>query len=82
MLRRLDQHGPWTAPFTEATTDQANVLVAHGLAERHNTGLRRGNGLRNFVDATPFEPTTPFHKIANSGNNARPDRGHGRTGQG
>jgi hypothetical protein len=82
MLRRLDQHGPWTTPFTEATTDQANVLVAHGLAERHNTGLRRGNGLRNFVDATPFEPTTPFHKIATSGNDARTDGGHGRSGQG
>jgi hypothetical protein len=63
MLRRLDQHGPWSTPFTEATRDQANVLVAHGLAEPHNTGLRRGNGLRNFVDASPFEPTMPFKKV-------------------
>ena len=63
MLRRLDEHGPWTAPLTEATTEQAGVLVAHGLAERHNTGLCRGNGLRNFIEALPFEPTLSFAKI-------------------
>ena len=63
MLRRLDEHGPWSPPFTEATTDQAMVLVAHGLAERHNAGLCRGSGLRNFVDAFPFEPTMPFSKV-------------------
>lgn len=80
MLRRLDQHGPWSTPFTEATADQANVLVAHGLAEPHNTGLRRGNGLRNFVDASSFEPTTPFQKIRTPGS-AR-DGGDGRGGQG
>lgn len=80
MLRRLDQHGPWSTPFTEASPDQANVLVAHGLAEPHNTGLRRGNGLRNFVDASPFEPTTPFRKIQVSGSDA--DSSHGRGGQG
>ena len=35
-----------------------------GLAEPHNTGLRRGAGLRNFVDALPFEPTLPFEKLS------------------
>jgi hypothetical protein len=80
MLRRLDQHGPWSAPFTEATRDQANVLVAHGLAEPHNTGLRRGNGLRNFVDASPFEPTMPFKKVGSPAGDA--DSGPGRSGQG
>ena len=39
MLRRLDEHGPWNVPFTEASAEQAKVLVAHGLAEPHNTGL-------------------------------------------
>ena len=39
------------------------MLVAHGLAERHNTGLCRGHGLRNFIEALPFEPTPPFGKI-------------------
>lgn len=63
MLRRLDEHGPWSPPFTEATTDQAEVLVAHGLAQHHNAGLCRGSGLRNFVDAFPFEPTMPFSKL-------------------
>ena len=63
LMRRLDKHGPWTAPFTEATADQARVLVAHGLAERHNTGLRRGVGLRNFLDAPPFELTVPFERV-------------------
>ena len=63
MMRRLDKHGPWTAPFTEATADQARVLVAHALAERHNSGLRRGVGLRNFLDAPPFELTVPFGRV-------------------
>jgi len=63
MLRRLDEHGPWSTPFTEATDDQADVLVAHGLAQRQNAGLTRGSGLRNFVDAFPFEPTMPFSKL-------------------
>jgi len=62
LLRRLHEHGPWTAPFTEASADQARVLVAHGLAEHHNLGLCRGAGLRNFVDALPFEPTVPFER--------------------
>ncbi|MBO0824175.1 MAG: hypothetical protein J2P27_09995 [Actinobacteria bacterium] len=70
MLRRLDEHGPWSTPFTELTTDQAAVLVAHGLAQRHNAGLCRGSGLRNFVDAFPFEPTLPIGKI-------RPSDGQG-----
>ena len=68
MLRRLDEHGPWSTPFTEATADQADVLVAHGLAQRHNVGLSRGSGLRNFVDAFPFEPTMPFSKLSADGN--------------
>jgi hypothetical protein len=63
MLRRLDEHGPWNVPFAEATTDQARVLLAHGLAERHNTGLARASGLRNFIDALPFAPTDTFSKI-------------------
>jgi hypothetical protein len=63
MLRRLDEHGPWNVPFTEASSEQATVLVAHGLAERHNTGLSRGNALRNFVDALPFAPTQSFGTI-------------------
>jgi hypothetical protein len=67
MLRRLNEHGPWTPPLTEATTEQARVLVAHGLAEHHNNGLCRGHGLRNFIDALPFEPTLPFEKIAARG---------------
>ena len=70
MLRRLDEHGPWSQPFTEATDEQADVLVAHGLAQRHNAGLSRGHGLRNFVDAFPFEPTMPFNKVP-------PDEPHG-----
>ena len=36
MLRRLRAHGPWDAPFTEATADQERVLLMHALAERHN----------------------------------------------
>ena len=67
VLRRLNGHGPWTPPFTDATAGQARVLVAHGLAERHNTGLRRGAGLRNFLDALPFEPTVPFGKVQAEG---------------
>jgi hypothetical protein len=63
MLRRLADHGPWNVPFTEATADQAKVLLAHGLAERHNSGLCRGGGLRNFVDALPFAPTENFATI-------------------
>jgi len=63
MLRRLDEHGPWHVPFTEATSDQERVLVTHGLAERHNTGLARAGGLRNFIDALPFAPTDAFSRI-------------------
>ena len=73
MMRRLDKHGPWTAPFTEATADQTRVLVAHGLAERHNTGLRRGVGLRNFLDAPPFDLTVPFGRVP--AGIPQPDRG-------
>lgn len=80
MLRRLDEHGPWSAPFTEATAEQADVLVAHGLAQRHNVGLSRGTGLRNFVDAFPFEPTLPFSKLrADPGGPSRPAGHPGRT---
>jgi hypothetical protein len=68
MLRRLDEHGRWSVPFTEAAPDQAQVLVAHGLAEPHNRGLCRGSGLRNFVDAFPFEPTMPFRTVENRTN--------------
>jgi hypothetical protein len=68
MLRRLDEHGPWSQPFTEATGGQAEVLLAHGLAQPHNDGLCRGHGLRNFVDAFPFEPTMPFNKVPSDGN--------------
>jgi hypothetical protein len=83
MLRRLDEHGPWSAPFTEATTDQADVLVAHGLAQRHNAGLSRGSGLRNFVDAFPFEPTMPFSKLTTAGSSVPPaDSQRERSGQG
>src|SRR5215469_5693092 len=64
MLRRLEEHGPWNVPFNEASPEQARVLIAHGLAERHNTGLSRGNALRNFVEALPFAPTERFKKIA------------------
>ena len=77
MLRRLDEHGPWTAPLTEATTEQAGVLVAHGLAERHNTGLCRGHGLRNFIEALPFEPTLPFGKIPAPGSDEPADDSRG-----
>jgi len=67
MLRRLDEHGPWHVPFTEPTTDQARVLVAHGLAEPHNTGLTRSSGLRNFIEALPFATTDAFSKISPHG---------------
>ena len=64
MLRRLRTHGPWDAPFTEATADQEHVLLVHALAERHNqAGLHRGTGLIGFLDAIPFEPTVPFEKV-------------------
>ena len=65
MLRRLRTHGPWDAPFTEATADQERVLLAHALAERHNqAGLHRGIGLSGFLDAIPYDPTVPFDKLA------------------
>lgn len=64
MLRRLATHGPWDRPFTEATTDQERVLVAHSLADQHNqNGLHRGAGLSGFLNAVPFEPTVPFPVI-------------------
>jgi hypothetical protein len=63
MLRRLDEHGPWNVPFTEATADQSKVLLTHGLAERHNSGLARAGGLRNLIDALPFAPTDAFSRI-------------------
>jgi hypothetical protein len=68
MLRRLRAHGPWDAPFTEATTDQERVLLMHGLAERHNqAGLHRGTGLTGFLDAIPYEPTVSFPKLPADG---------------
>jgi len=64
MLRRLGTHGPWDRPFTEATTDQERVLLAHSLADRHNqAGLHRGAQLGGFLDAIPFEPTVPLEKL-------------------
>ncbi len=63
MLRRLDEHGPWNVPFTEATADQSKVLLTHELAERHNSGLARAGGLRNFIDALPFATTDAFSRI-------------------
>jgi hypothetical protein len=74
MLRRLDEHGPWNVPFTEATSDQAKVLLAHGLAERHNSGLARAGGLRNFIDALPFAPTDTFKKITPDSDGQTPGR--------
>lgn len=69
MLRRLRVHGPWDAPFTEATADQERVLLAHSLAERHNqSGLHRGAGLPGFLEAIPFEPTVPMGKVPAAGN--------------
>ena len=68
MLRRLATHGPWDQAFTEATTDQARVLLAHGLAEPHNqSGLHRGIGLRGFLDAIPYEPTESFERVRDDG---------------
>jgi hypothetical protein len=64
MLRRLNTHGPWDKPFTEATADQERVLLRHSLADRHNQeGLHRGGQLGGFLDAIPFEPTTPMEKL-------------------
>ena len=64
MLRRLGAHGPWDRPFTEATTDQERVLVAHSLADRHNqNGLHRGAVLSDFIDAIPFVPTVPLPAV-------------------
>ncbi|HTT55298.1 MAG TPA: hypothetical protein VMH35_28235 [Streptosporangiaceae bacterium] len=72
LLRRLEGHGPWSAPFTEATTDQERVLVRHGLAEQHNrAGLHRGNGLPGFLAAVPFEPTAPLEKLGQRENGGR-----------
>jgi hypothetical protein len=68
MLRRLRAHGPWDAPFTEATADQERVLLVHALADRHNqVGLHRGMGLTGFLDAIPYEPTVPFEKLPAEG---------------
>ena len=68
MLRRLRAHGPWDAPFTEATADQERVLLMHALAERHNqAGLHRGTGLTGFLDAIPYEPTVSFPKLPAEG---------------
>jgi hypothetical protein len=64
MLRRLNTHGPWDRPFTEATADQERVLLRHSLADRHNqAGLHRGIQLGGFLDAIPFEPTVPMEKL-------------------
>jgi hypothetical protein len=64
MLRRLTSHGPWDAPFTEATAEQERVLLIHALADRHNeSGLHRGTGLTGFLDAIPYEPTVPIEKV-------------------
>jgi hypothetical protein len=68
MLRRLSAHGPWDNPFTEASADQERVLLAHSLAERHNqAGLHRAPGLRDFLDAIPYEPTVSIEKVAGDG---------------
>ena len=76
MLRRLRAHGPWDAPFTEATADQERVLLMHALAERHNqAGLHRGTGLIGFLDAIPYEPTVAFPKLSAEGT------GHEQRGQ-
>jgi len=42
-------------------------LLAHGLAESHNTGLTRASGLRNFIEALPFATTEAFSKITPDG---------------
>jgi len=68
LLRRLEAHGPWSAPYTGATADQEGVLVSHALAERHNqAGLHRGGGLPGFLAAIPFEPTAPLEKVPGAG---------------
>ncbi len=68
MLRRLTSHGPWDAPFTEATAEQERVLLIHALADRHNeSGLHRGTGLTDFLDAIPYEPTVPIEKVPAGG---------------
>ena len=68
LIRRLEEHGPWSVPFTGATADQELVLISHALAERHNgAGLHRGPGLPGFVAAIPFEPTTPLDRAAEAG---------------
>ena len=73
MLRRLGTHGPWDAPFTEASADQERVLLIH--ADRHNqAGLHRGTGLTSFLDAIPYEPTAPFEKVPDGG------KDHDKTG--
>jgi len=78
MLRRLRTHGPWDAPFTEATADQERVLLIHALADRHNqVGLHRGTGLTGFLDAIPYEPTVPFEKLPAEGKH-HDKRGKGR----
>ncbi|HEX3959848.1 MAG TPA: hypothetical protein VHZ03_24975 [Trebonia sp.] len=65
MLRRLNTHGPWDRPFTEATADQERVLLRHSLADQHNnSGLHRGLQLGGFLDAIPFEPTVPMEKLS------------------
>ena len=72
MLRRLRAHGPWDAPFTEATAEQEQVLLMHALAERHNqAGLHRGTGLTGFLDAIPYEPTVSFPKLPDQGEGPR-----------
>lgn len=64
MLRRLRAYGPWGGPFTEATTDQERVLVAHSLADWHNqNGLHRGAVLSDYIDAIPFVPTVPMTAV-------------------
>ena len=75
LLRRLEAHGPWSAPCTGATADQERVLLSHALAERHNqAGLHRGGGLPGFLTAIPFEPTSPLDRVAGAGteDEARP----------
>jgi hypothetical protein len=68
MLRRLSTHGPWDNPFTEASADQERVLLAHSLAEPHNqAGLHRAPGLRDFLDAIPYEPTVSIDKVVDDG---------------
>ena len=68
MLRRLSTHGPWDNPFTEASADQERVLLARAQAERHNqAGLHRAPGLRDFLDAIPYEPPVSIDKVVDDG---------------